>query len=186
LLVDELDPWQLRRHGIDHGLHLEPQPETRVARQHMVGEGVAAHEHVRVGGAGPDDGHPARRRAPVAEQRQRRPGLEQDDRPLGHLPGQGAVGGRVEVDGGRTGHRALRRPVRVEQPELHLLREEPPGGPVHEGLRQLAPPYPLHQAGPKPTVSGSSTSMPAASAWAPASSVSAATRCMVARNGTAQ
>ena len=147
LLVDDLDPWQLRRHGIDRGLHLEPQPETRVARQHMVGEGVAAHEHTRVRGAGPDDGHPAQRRAPVAEQRQRRPGLEQDDRPLGHLPGEGAVGGRVEIDGGRTGHRALGRPVRVEQPEPHLLGEEPPGGPVHEGLRQLAPPYPLHEAG---------------------------------------
>ena len=145
--MDDLDPGQLRRQGVDRGLHLEPQPETRVARQHMVGKGVAAHEDSRVGGAGPDDGHPAQRRAPVAEQRQRRPGLEQDDRPLGHLPGQGAVGGRVEVDGGRTGHRALGRPVRVEQPELRLLREEPAGGPVHEGLRQLAPPDPLHQAG---------------------------------------
>ena len=93
LLVDELGTWQLRRQGIDHGLHLEPQPKTRVARQHMVGEGIAAHEHMRVGGAGPDDGHPARRPAPLAEQRQRGPGLEQDDRPLGHLPGEGAVGG---------------------------------------------------------------------------------------------
>ena len=133
--------------GIDRGLHLEAQPEARVARQHVVGEGVAAHERPRVGGAGPDDGHPAQRRAPVAEQRQRRPGVEQDDRPLGHLPGEGAVGGRVEVDGGRAGHRALRRPVRVEQPELHLLGEQPAGGPVDEGLRQLAPPHPLHQAG---------------------------------------
>ena len=59
----------------------------------------------------------------------------------------GAVGGRVEVDGGGTGHRALRRPVRVEQPELRLLGEEPPGGPVHEGLGQIAPPDPLRQAG---------------------------------------
>jgi hypothetical protein len=35
-------------------------------------------------------------------------------------------------------------------------------------------------------VSGSSTSMPAVSAWAPASPASVATLCMVARNGTAQ
>jgi hypothetical protein len=121
-----------------------------VARQHVVGKGVAAHEHHRVGGAGADDGHPAQPRAPLAEQRQRRPGLEQDDRPLGHRPGQGAVGGRVEVDGGGGGHRALGRPVRVQQPELGLLGEEPPGGPVHQGLGQLAPPDPLHQAGAEP------------------------------------
>ena len=38
LLVDDLDPWQLRRQGIDRGLHLEPQPETRVAGSTWLGK----------------------------------------------------------------------------------------------------------------------------------------------------
>ena len=35
----------------------------------------------------------------------------------------------------------------IQQLFTQLLGEEPPGGPVHQGLRQLAPPHPLHQAG---------------------------------------
>ena len=87
--MDDLDPRQFRPQGVDCSLHLEPQSETGVARQHVVGKGVAAHEDTRVRGAGPDDGHPAWRRATGAEQQQCQPGLEQDDRTLGHLPGRG-------------------------------------------------------------------------------------------------
>ena len=94
----------------------------------------------RVSRAGPDDGHPAQRWPPVAEQRQPGSGIEQDDGPLGHLASQRAVGRRVEVPPG-VQDRALRRPVRVEQAELDLLGEHPASGAVDDGFRQFAAPH---------------------------------------------
>ena len=49
-------------------------------------------------GTGPDHGHLLRQRSLLAPDRQRRAGVEQDDRALGDLAGQLPVGGRVEVD----------------------------------------------------------------------------------------
>ena len=144
LLVPDLDAGQLGPQRVDRGRHLDAEPEPGVAGQHVVGEGVAAHERARVGGARPDRGDPAQRRPVRAEQRQPVGGVEQHDRALGHLPGQRPVGRRVEVDAG-VGDRGLRRPVRVEQPQLGLLPQQPAGGPVDQLGRDLAGADPLDQ-----------------------------------------
>ena len=113
---------QLGAQRLHRGRHVEAEAVAGEPGQHVGGEGVAAHERERVGGARPDDGHPRAGRPPQGE---RGAGVEEHDRALGQLAGERAVGGRVEVDGGGAGHRALRRPALVEQPELDLLREEP-------------------------------------------------------------
>jgi hypothetical protein len=137
-LVINLNIGQLSPQRVDRGLDLDTEPEARVARQHMIGERVATHERPGVGRARSGHCDPPQRWTPLTDQGQRRPGVEEDDGPLGDVPSEGAVGERVEVDRSRVGDGAFRRPVRVEQPELHLLGEQPPGRPVDQRLPQLA------------------------------------------------
>ena len=88
-----------------------------MARQHVIGEGVAAHERARVGGAGPDDSHATKDGPPISEQGKCGSRIEEDDCALGHLAGQSPVTRGVEVGVAGCRHRALRRPVPVEEPE---------------------------------------------------------------------
>ena len=164
-----------------------PRSVSANARQHVVGERVAAEERLRVGRARPDDGHLRQRRPARAEQRQRRSGVEQDDRPLGQSAGERAVG-RPSRDRRRPRSGRMPRassPGRADPARLSGSatgarhdRPAPPGG---HRVRPAST-----RSSPKPIVSGSSTSIPAASARTPAWPASAAIRCIVARNGTAQ
>ena len=101
----------------------------RVPGHDVVREGVAAHEGARSSAHGPDDGDPTQRGPAGAEQRQRRPRVEQDDRALRQLTGERPVRRGVQVDPGRRGDRSLGSPVRVEQAELDLLAQVAAGPP---------------------------------------------------------
>ena len=68
----------------------------------------------------------------------RRAGIEQHDAALGHLAREVTVGRRVELHLVCPHDRALRGPVRVEQAELDLLQQHPPGSAVDERLVELA------------------------------------------------
>ena len=97
------------------------------------------------------------------------------------------LAGGVQVDLGGAGDGALRRPARVEQAELDLLGEQPPGGPVDELLGHLAAPHPLHEPGAEAErVRQLDVDARRAAPARRPRRMSAATRCMVARNGTAQ
>ena len=186
LLVDELGTWQLRRQGIDHGLHLEPQPETRVARQHMVGEGVAAHDTCGSAAQGPTTatrlgaGRPSPSNGSADPASSRTTDRSAISLARARLAGESrsvAAAPATEPSGVQSASSSPSCTFCVRS--RRAARSTRASGSSPRRTRSTRP-------GPKPMVSGSSTSMPAASAWAPASSVSAATRCMVARNGTAQ
>ncbi len=135
-----------------------PRPAAGVARQDVVGEGVAAHEGARVVRGRTDHRDASQRRAVLADQRQGRAGVEQHDRcarpSRGRAPGWPASRGRprrrrtTEASGvqsgssrpscdllqraaaGRRGRRPPRRQLAAAHPLDELLAEA-------EGVRQL-------------------------------------------------
>ena len=125
-----------------------PSPRLGVARQHVVGEGVAAHERARVVGARPDHGDPATAGRPSPSSGRAVPASSRTTDRSASSPGQRPVGRRVEVDVGRARPPSLRAssPRRAGRARA-FWRQHPPGGPVDELLGHLAAAHRARPAG---------------------------------------
>ena len=165
---------------------LDAEIGLREGWQDVVREGVAPQERLRIGGARSHDGHPRELRAVGAEQRQHGPGVEQNDRSFGELTRDGPVLRRVEVDAGGLAHGRLGRPISVKQAELGLLGQQPPRGAVDKRFRDVAAGDGIDQSVAVADPVGQFDVDAGRQRHAPASAGSAAMRCIVARNGTAQ
>ena len=166
---------QLRAPSFEHARGRETRRNVQVVVEYAISEGATAEQ-----GPGPafvraNDGDLAealQREQPVV--RQEYDGLLCE--PCRYL----AMTGGVKVDLGRRF--VVEGPI--AQPELRLLAQHPHYGPVHESLIDHTGPHPLEQWGKIGAPVGSSTSTPAARAWAAASPRSAAVLCSVRRKAT--
>ena len=129
------------------GRNNDPEALVRVARQHVVGEGVAAHEGSRIVRARPHHRDPARSRPPRPEQGQcgaRRPAARRSAR-RAHGPGHGGTA--------RRGRRPWRRPP---SPPGSSRGRADPGRPSVAGGRRTARSTKASSSSPRRTRSASS------------------------------